>query len=140
MIGDLYRVVLATSEPGRGSGYDTHRLIAKSYQQHMHMMTNTQIRNYNFATIEMCKRRRKCSCHDDEFVSPSLIVQLHCSVRYSLTWLPRTAISVLPSSYRRYIVAAAKLRQQLSQFAAVLDQRQWQPPCHQPWSKLPRGE
>jgi hypothetical protein len=52
-----------------------------------------------FATIEMCKRRRKCSCHDDEFVSPSLLVQLHCSVRYSLTWLPRTAISVLQSSY-----------------------------------------
>src|ERR1700676_1525458 len=52
-----------------------------------------------FATIEMCKRRRQCSCHDDEFVSPSLIVQLHCSVRYSLTWLPRTAISVLQSSY-----------------------------------------
>ena len=52
-----------------------------------------------FATIEMCKRRCKRSCHDDEFVSPSLIVQLHCSVRYSLTWLPRTAISVLPSSY-----------------------------------------
>jgi len=24
MIGDLYRVILATSEPGRGSGYDTH--------------------------------------------------------------------------------------------------------------------
>ena len=44
MIGDLYRVILATSEPGRGSGYDTHRLIAPSYQQHMHMMTNTQIR------------------------------------------------------------------------------------------------
>ena len=37
MIGDLYRVILATSEPGRGSGYDTHRLIAPSYQQHMHM-------------------------------------------------------------------------------------------------------
>src|ERR1700722_7376339 len=52
-----------------------------------------------FATIEMCKKRRKCSCHDDEFVSPSLIVQLHCSARYSLTWLPRPAISVLPSSY-----------------------------------------
>ena len=44
MIGDLYRVILATSEPGWGSGYDTHRLIAPSYQQHMHMMTNTQIR------------------------------------------------------------------------------------------------
>ena len=27
MIGDLYRVILATSEPGRGSGYDTHRRL-----------------------------------------------------------------------------------------------------------------
>ena len=51
-----------------------------------------------FATIEMRKRRRQCSCHDDELLSTSLIVQLHCSVRYSLTWLTRTVISVLQSS------------------------------------------